>query len=101
LEAIDAAGYTPGEDIAIAIDCAASEFYRNGQYDLSSEGAKLNSAQFTDYLASWVDKYPIVSIEDAMAEDDWDGWKILSKRLREKVQLVGDDVFVTNTGIIK
>jgi enolase len=101
LEAIDAAGFTPGSDIAIALDCAASEFHKDGKYVLESEGAKLSSKEFSDYLAAWVDKYPIISVEDGMAEDDWDGWKILSNALRNKVQLVGDDLFVTNTRILK
>jgi enolase len=101
LEAIDKAGYKAGEDIDIAIDAASSEFYRDGKYVLGSENKQLNSAEFTDYLAGWVDKYPIVSVEDGMAEDDWDGWKILTERLGKKVQLVGDDIFVTNTSIFQ
>ena len=101
LEAIDKAGYTAGTDIAIALDPAASEYYRDGMYELAGEGAKLTRSQMVDYFASWVDKYPIVSIEDGMAEDDWDGWKLLTDRLGKKVQLVGDDVFVTNTKILK
>ena len=101
LEAIDKAGYTPGTDIALAIDCAATEYYDNGTYNLESEGAKLTRAQMVDYLAAWVDKYPIISIEDGMAEDDWDGWKLLTDRLGKKVQIVGDDLFVTNTKILK
>jgi enolase len=101
LEAIDMAGYTPGEQVAIGLDCAASEFHRDGRYHIASEGLQLTSAEFTDYLAKWCDKYPIVSIEDAMAEDDWDGWKILTDRLGKSVQLVGDDVFVTNTRILR
>ncbi|MEP6701415.1 MAG: phosphopyruvate hydratase [Betaproteobacteria bacterium] len=100
MEAIDLAGYTAGTDIAIALDCAASEFYRDGKYQIESEGLALSSAQFVDYLAAWVDKYPIVSIEDGMAEGDWDGWKLLTERLHPKVQLVGDDLFVTNTKIL-
>src|SRR5512141_1235020 len=101
MEAIDKAGYTPGEDIALAVDCAASEFFRDGKYQLESEGLALTSAEFTDVLATWCDKYPIISIEDAMAEDDWDGWKLLTERLGAEVQLVGDDVFVTNTRLLK
>jgi enolase len=100
MEAIDQAGFTAGTDIAIALDCASSEFYKDGKYCLDAEGLALSSGQFVDYLATWVDKYPIVSIEDGMAENDWDGWKLLTDRLRSKVQLVGDDVFVTNTRII-
>jgi enolase len=99
--AIEAAGYVPGADVAIGVDCASSEFYKDGQYHLASEGLKLSSAQFTDYLATWTDKYPIVSIEDGMAEDDWDGWVLLTQRLGKSVQLVGDDVFVTNTKILR
>jgi len=102
LEAIDKAGYTAGEQIALGLDCAASEFYHDGLYVLEGEGGiKLTSAQWTDMLATWVDKYPIISIEDGMHEGDWDGWKILTDRLGKKVQLVGDDLFVTNTKILK
>ena len=101
LEAIDAAGYTAGTDIALALDCAASEYYRDGLYELESEHAKLTRSQMVDYLATWVDKYPIISIEDGMAEGDWDGWKLLTDRLGKKVQIVGDDLFVTNTKILK
>ena len=102
LEAIDKAGYTAGEQIAIGLDCAASEFYKDGQYVLEGEGGlKLSAAGWTDMLATWVDKYPIISIEDGMAESDWDGWKHLADRLGKKVQLVGDDLFVTNTKILK
>lgn len=102
LEAIDKAGYTAGEQIALGLDCAASEFYRDGQYVLEGEGGlKLSAEQWTDVLATWVDKYPIISIEDGMAEGDWDGWKTLTERLGQKVQLVGDDLFVTNTRILK
>ncbi len=101
LDAIHAAGYTPGEQIALGLDCAASEFYKDGQYCLDGEGLKLNATEWTDMLATWVEKYPIISIEDGMAEGDWDGWKILSDRLKSKVQLVGDDLFVTNTKILK
>jgi enolase len=101
LDAIHAAGFTPGEQIALGLDCAASEFYKDGQYCLDGEGLKLNATEWTDMLANWVEKYPIISIEDGMAEGDWDGWKILSDRLKSKVQLVGDDLFVTNTKILK
>jgi len=101
LEAIDQAGYTAGEQIALGLDCAASEFYKDGEYHRDGEGLKLSAAAWTDMLATWVDKYPIISIEDGMAEGDWDGWKLLTERLGEKVQLVGDDLFVTNTKILK
>jgi len=101
LEAIDKAGYTAGKDIALALDCAASEYYRDGMYELEGEGAKLTRSQMVDYLAAWVDKYPIISIEDGMAEQDWDGWKLLTDKLGKKIQLVGDDIFVTNTTILK
>ncbi|MFT4190498.1 MAG: phosphopyruvate hydratase [Comamonas sp.] len=102
LEAIDKAGYTAGEQIALGLDCAASEFYKDGQYVLEGEGGlKLTAEQWTDILATWADKYPIISIEDGMAEGDWDGWKHLTERLGTKVQLVGDDLFVTNTKILQ
>ena len=101
VKAIENAGYLPGSDVAIGIDCASSEFYRNGRYELASEGLSLTAGEFCDYLATWVDKYPIISIEDGMAETDWDGWKLLTKRLAGAVQLVGDDIFVTNTKILK
>jgi enolase len=101
LEAIDAAGYVAGEQIALGLDCAASEFYKDGSYVLEGEGLTLSSAEWTDMMATWVDKYPIISIEDGMAENDWDGWKILTDRLGDKVQIVGDDLFVTNTKILQ
>jgi enolase len=101
LEAISAAGYAPRQDVRIALDCAASEFFKDGQYVLESEGKNLSSAQFVDYLADLAERYPIASIEDGMAEGDWDGWKALTDRLGKKVQLVGDDVFVTNTKILR
>jgi len=101
VEAIDKAGYTPGSDIALALDCAASEFHREGAYRLESENRSLTAREFADVLATWCDKYPIISIEDGMAEDDWDGWKYLTERLGKRVQLVGDDIFVTNTKILK
>jgi enolase len=102
LEAIDKAGYTPGTQIALALDCAASEFYKDGHYVLEGEGGlKLSASAWTDMLATWVDKYPILSIEDGMAEGDWDGWKHLTDVLGKKIQLVGDDLFVTNTRILQ
>ena len=101
MQAIQNAGYVPGKDVLLALDCAASEFYKDGKYHLSGEGLQLTSAQFVDYLATLCDKFPIVSIEDGMSEADWDGWKLLTDRLGQKVQIVGDDVFVTNTRIFK
>ena len=100
IEAINNAGYKPGKDIFIGIDAASSEFYSDGTYNLTSEGLKLNNAEFTDYLANWTEKYPIISIEDGMDENDWEGWDMLSKRLSKSVQLVGDDLFVTNSKIL-
>jgi enolase len=101
LEAIDKAGYTAGEQIALGLDCAASEFYKDGKYHLEGEGLVLSAGEWTDMLATWCDKYPIISIEDGMHEGDWEGWKHLTDRLGQKVQLVGDDLFVTNTKILK
>ncbi len=101
LEAIEKAGFEAGKEIFIGIDAASSEFYKNGLYDLASENRKLTASEFIDVLESWVDKYPILSIEDGLAEDDWDGWKLLTERLGKKVQLVGDDLYVTNTKIFK
>src|SRR5881394_2435370 len=101
LEAIDKAGYTAGTDIALALDCAASEYCRDGMYELEGEGTKLTRSQMVDYLATWADKYPIISIEDGMSEHDWDGWKLLTDRLGKKVQLVGDDIFVTNVKFLE
>jgi enolase len=101
VEAIEAAGYRPGEDVGIALDCASSAFFEDGEYTLAAEGLSMKAAQFCDYLAAWVEQYPIVSIEDGMAEDDWEGWKLLTRRLGDKVQLVGDDLFVTNTRYIQ
>ena len=101
LEAISAAGYEPGRDVLLGLDCASSEFYKDGKYHLTSEGVQLSSAQFTDYLANWVDKYPIISIEDGMSEHDWDSWKLLTDRMGKNVQLVGDDLFVTNAKILR
>ena len=100
LEAIEAAGYRPGEQVGLALDCASSEFFEDGEYTLAAEGLTLKADAFADLLAAWVDKYPIVSIEDGMAEQDWDGWKLLTDRLGARVQLVGDDLFVTNTKIL-
>jgi enolase len=101
LEAIEKAGFVAGEQIAIGLDCAASEFYKDGKYQLDCEGLKLTAEEWTSMLATWVDKYPIISIEDAMHEGDWAGWKHLTEVLGKKVQLVGDDLFVTNTKILK
>ena len=100
IEAINNAGYTPGKDIFIGIDAASSEFYKNGTYNLTSEGLKLTNSEFTEYLASWVEKYPIISIEDGMDENDWEGWDMLTQKLSNSVQLVGDDLFVTNSKIL-
>ena len=101
VEAIGAAGYNPGQDVVLALDCAASEFRKDLVYALESEGKQLNSNQFADYLGELATRFPIVSIEDGMAENDWEGWKTLTSRLGKKVQLVGDDVFVTNTAILR
>jgi enolase len=101
VEAIEAAGYVPGTDVAIAMDPAASEFYKDGQYHLKADGLTLNSEQIVDMYATWVDRYPIISIEDGMSELDWDGWKLLTDRLGKSIQLVGDDIFVTNTKILR
>jgi enolase 1/2/3 len=101
LEAIEKAGFTAGEQVAIGLDCAASEFYKDGKYHLDCEGLKLSAEEWTSMLATWVDKYPIISIEDAMHEGDWAGWKHLTEVLGKKVQLVGDDLFVTNPKILK
>jgi enolase len=100
VQAIENAGYVPGTDIAIGVDCAASEFYKDGKYHLESEGLQLSSEQLTDYLAAWCDKYPIISIEDGMAEGDWAGWLVLTQRLKKSIQIVGDDLFVTNAKIL-
>ncbi|HUV05385.1 MAG TPA: phosphopyruvate hydratase [Armatimonadota bacterium] len=97
LEAIEKAGYKPGEQICIALDPAATELYEDGKYVLAGEGRTLTSAEMVDFYADWVEKYPIISIEDGLAEDDWDGWKLLTERLGKKVQIVGDDLFVTQT----
>jgi len=101
LEAIDKAGYAAGQDVLIALDCAASEFHKDGKYVLESEKLSLSAQEFTDYLAALADKYPIVSIEDGMAEADWSGWKLLTARLGKVVQLVGDDLFVTDTKLLR
>ena len=101
IEAIEAAGYKPGPQVALGLDCASSGFYEDGEYTLASEGLSMSADEFADYLAAWVEKYPIISIEDGMAENDWDGWKLLTKRLGKKVQLVGDDLFVTNTRFLR
>ena len=99
--AVEAAGYKLGEDILLGLDCAASEFYKNGKYELTGEGLSLTSKEMADYLANLVDKFPIVTIEDGLDESDWDGWKYLTDILGKKIQLVGDDLFVTNTKILK
>jgi enolase len=101
LEAIDRAGYQAGSQIAIGLDCASSEFYRDGRYRLEGEGLSLSAADFTNLLGTWCDKYPVVSVEDGMAENDWDGWRTLTDQLGDRVQLVGDDLFVTNTRILR
>ncbi|MZR61926.1 phosphopyruvate hydratase [Alcanivorax sp. DP30] len=101
MEAIEIAGYKAGDDVTLALDCAASEFYKDGKYVLAGEGRSMTSEEFADYLAELCDRYPIISIEDGMDESDWDGWKILTEKLGNKVQLVGDDLFVTNTKILK
>ena len=102
LQAIDKAGYTAGQDIVLALDCAASEFYKDGKYILAGEGGlELPAGDWANMLANWADKYPIISIEDGMAEGDWDGWKLLTEKLGQKVQLVGDDLFVTNTHLLR
>jgi enolase len=101
LEAIGKAGYKAGEDILLGLDVASSEFFENGKYNLTGEGKRLTSEQFVDFLANWAAQYPIITIEDGMAEDDWTGWKQLTDKLGKKVQLVGDDLFVTNPKIFK
>ena len=100
-QAVSDAGYTLGKDVTLALDCASSEFFKDGTYDLAGEGKHYDAAGFTDYLADLCDQYPIVSIEDGMDESDWDGWKALTDKLGDKIQLVGDDLFVTNTKILK
>ncbi|MCU7892825.1 MAG: phosphopyruvate hydratase [Candidatus Thiodiazotropha sp. (ex Ustalcina ferruginea)] len=101
LEAIGKAGFTAGRDIYLGLDVASSEFYKEGVYDLASEGRRFSAAEFADYLAAWVDQYPIITIEDGMDESDWEGWKLLTEKLSQRVQLVGDDLFVTNTKILQ
>ncbi len=101
LEAIDKAGFKVGKDIYLGLDVASSEFYKDGVYHLASEGRKFTAQEFTDYLAGWVDQYPIISIEDGMDESDWEGWKYHTEKLGKRVQLVGDDLFVTNTKILQ
>ncbi len=101
MQAVEAAGYMPGGDVVLGLDCASSEYFENGRYKLRSEKLDLTAAQHADYLAALIDKYPIISVEDGMAESDWDGWQLLTERLGKRVQLVGDDIFVTNTRIIK
>ncbi len=101
LQAIEAAGYRPGEQIALGLDCASSEFFKDGKYHVEAEGQVLEAGAWGDILAGWCDKYPIISIEDGMAEGDWDGWRQLTDKLGSRVQLVGDDLFVTNTKILK
>ena len=101
MQAIDLAGYQPGNEVAIGIDCASSEFFHDGKYHLASDGLQLTSTQFVDYLTSWVDKYPIITIEDGMSEHDWKGWELLTKKLGKSIQLVGDDIFVTNAKILQ
>ena len=101
LSAIGKAGYAPGEDILLGLDIASSEFYRDGRYVLGSEDKSLSAQEFIDYLAPWMKNYPIITVEDGMAEDDWDGWRALTARFGDRVQLVGDDLFVTNTAILQ
>jgi enolase len=101
LEAIEKAGFKAGSDIYLGLDVASSEFYEDGVYNLASEGRKFSAEEFADYLAAWVDQYPIITIEDGMDEGDWAGWKLLTEKLGQRVQLVGDDLFVTNTKILK
>ena len=101
IQAIEQAGYEPGTQIALGLDCAASEFHKDGKYQLNGEGMSLTSADFTNLLGTWCDKYPIISIEDGMAENDWDGWAAQTVALGNKIQLVGDDLFVTNTRILR
>ena len=101
MEAIETAGYLPGSDVVIGLDCASTEFYKDGKYILKADNLELSAAQFTDYLAAWTDKYPILSVEDGMAENDWEGWGMLTERMGKSIQLVGDDLFVTNTKILR
>lgn len=101
VEAIEQAGFIPGSDVAIALDFASSELFKEGKYHLASDNLNLNSEQLVDYISTWVEKYPIISIEDGMSEHDWDGWKLLTNKIGKSVQLVGDDIFVTNPSILK
>jgi enolase len=101
MQAIESAGYMPGGDVVLGMDCASSEFFKDGRYQLDSDGLQLTSAELVDYLATLCDKFPIISIEDGMSESDWDGWQLLTERLGKRVQLVGDDLFVTNTRILR
>jgi enolase len=101
MKSIDDAGYKAGEDIYLALDCASTEFFSDGKYHLKGEGKELDSEGMADYLAALVDKYPIISIEDGMAEDDWDGWKLLTEKVGDRCQLVGDDLFVTNSARLR
>lgn len=101
LQAVEIAGFKIGEDVHLGLDVASTEFYSNGKYELQSEGKSFNSVQFVDYIVDWVNQYPIITIEDGVAEDDWEGWKLLTEKIGDKVQLVGDDLFVTNTEILQ
>jgi enolase len=101
LQAIEKAGFKAGSDVYLGLDVASSEFYEGGKYRLASEGREFDSAAFADYLAAWVERYPIITVEDGMAENDWEGWRILTERLGSRIQLVGDDLFVTNTAILR
>ena len=101
LQAIEKAGYRPGEDVYLGLDAASSEYFKNGEYVLASENKTFSSEKMVDFLADWVNKYPIISIEDGLDENDWDGWKLLTEKLGGKIQLVGDDLFVTNPAILK
>ncbi|HEY9398255.1 MAG TPA: phosphopyruvate hydratase [Burkholderiales bacterium] len=101
MQAIESAGYMPGGDVVLGMDCASSEFFKDGRYQLDSDGLQLTSAELVDYLATLCDRFPIISIEDGMSESDWDGWQLLTERLGKRVQLVGDDLFVTNTRILR
>ena len=100
VQAIESAGYRPGEEIALAIDCAATAFFADGRYELAGEGVSYTPAEFVDYLAGLCERHPIISVEDGMAEDDWDGWALLTERVGDRVQIVGDDIFVTNPGLL-
>ena len=101
LKAIEQAGFSVGDDVSLGLDVASTEFYKDGKYVLESEGKSFDSVQFVEYLVDWINQYPIISIEDGVAEDDWDGWKLLTEKAGQRVQLVGDDLFVTNAEILK